>query len=86
MNVNTAKNIVEDYVIKLSGVKSHAIFGFEVKDGFVFSLRPDKWPKDEVLMDPFFKVSASGKVTEYSPVMDPEEFKEGMKDRIKFTK
>ena len=57
---------------------------FEVKDGYVFSLRPDKWPKDEILMDPFFKVSANGKVTEYSPVMDPKEFREGMQNRIKF--
>ena len=95
MNINVAKKIVEDYVKKSSGVKSHAIFGFEVKDGYVFSLRPDKWPKDEVLMDPFlpkdevlmdpfFKVSANGKVTEYSPVMDPKEFREGMQNRIKF--
>lgn len=84
MNINVAKKNVEDYVKKSSGVKSHAIFGFEVKDGYVFSLRPDKWPKDEVLMDPFFKVSANGKVTEYSPVMDPKEFREGMQNRIKF--
>lgn len=86
MNVNTAKKVVEEYVSKSSGVASHAISAFEVKDGYVFSLRPDKWPKDEVLMDPFFKVSANGKVTEYSPVMDPKEFREGMQNRIKFTR
>jgi hypothetical protein len=86
MNINTAKKIVEDYVNKSSGVRSHAISAFEVKDGYVFSLRPDKWPKDEILMDPFFKVSANGKVTGYSPVMDPKEFREGMKNRIEFTK
>ena len=55
MNVNTAKKIVEEYVSKSSGVRSHATSVFKVKDGFVFSLMPDKWKKNEVLMDPFFR-------------------------------
>ena len=84
MNADIAKKIVEEYVSKSSGIRSHATSVFKVKDGFVFSLMPDKWKKNEVLMDPFFKVSLNGKVTEYSPVMNPEEFGEGINNRIDF--
>lgn len=84
MNVNAAKKIVEEYVSKSSGVTSHATSAFKVKDGYVFSMRPNKWKKDDILMDPFFKVSANGKITEYSPVMDPREFREGMKNMVEF--
>lgn len=52
-------------------------------DGYLFSLKPKSWGDDEYVLDGFFKVSSQdGKISEYSPVMDPAEFKEAMKNEI----
>lgn len=54
--------------------------GMELSDGYLFSIRPKNWKDDQVVLDGFFKVSKSdGKISEYSPVMNPEEFKTAMK-------
>lgn len=84
MTIKDGKKVIESYIEKNFKTKSHAICGFTVKDGFVYSVRPDDWDDKEILADPYFKVSNTGKVTEYSPVMDPKEFREGQKHLVKF--
>lgn len=55
---------------------------FKLPDGYLFCIKPKNWPQDEYLLDGFFKVSNDGIMSEYSPVMDPEEFKESLKNEI----
>lgn len=51
--------------------------------GYICSLKPKNWNPNEMLMGNFFKVSKSDcKISEYSPVMDPEEFKLAMKNTV----
>lgn len=59
---------------------SNIICAMRMKDGFLFSIKP-KNAKDYVL-DAFFKVDNNGNITDYSPVMNPEEFKEAMNNII----
>lgn len=61
---------------------SKIIGAFKIKDGYLFSLKPKSWKDDEYVLDGFFKVTDKEGITEYSPVMDPAEFKEAMKNRI----
>lgn len=61
---------------------SKIIGAFKIKNGYLFSLKPKSWKDDEYVLDGFFKVSDDEGITEYSPVMDPAEFKEAMKNRI----
>lgn len=49
--------------------------GMKTKLGFIFALRPKNFDSSKQLLDPYFQVTTTGKVQEYSPVMDPEEFK-----------
>ena len=54
---------------------SHIVCAMQVPSGYVFSIKPNDWDDNSTLLDGFFKVSTTdGKLTEYSPVMDPEEF------------
>lgn len=46
----------------------------QLKDGYLFAIKPKNWNPKEILLDPFFKVDSKGKLTEYSPVMDTKEF------------
>lgn len=49
--------------------------------GYIVSIQPKKWDENELLLDPFFKVSKKdGSMSEYSPVMDPEEFKKALQN------
>lgn len=60
---------------------SIVVAGMKGKDGYIFSIRPRNWEGD--LLSPFFKVSFNdGTLTEYSPVMAPEEFKDAMRNPI----
>lgn len=62
---------------------SNVIGAFKIPSGYIFSLKPKTWKNDEYVLDGFFKVSnRDGKIIEYSPVMDPEEFKTALKNRI----
>lgn len=79
MNIETAAKIACD---KLGN--SVAIGGFKVNGGWVVALKPKNW-KGGTLMDPYFKVTEGKIVTEYSPVMDPKEFREGLKSWIKLS-
>lgn len=61
---------------------SDIIGAFKLPDGYLFSIKPKSWSKDEYVLDGFFKVSDAGVISEYSPVMDPEEFKEALQNEI----
>jgi hypothetical protein len=61
---------------------SDIIGAFKLTDGYLFSIKPKSWSQDEYVLDGFFKVSSTGVISEYSPVMDPEEFKEALQNEI----
>lgn len=61
---------------------SDIIGAFKLSDGYLFSMKPKSWSQDDYVLDGFFKVSNDGVMSEYSPVMDPEEFKEALKNEI----
>ena len=73
-----AKNII---------LKTHSdskiVGSYKIPTGYVFSLKPKNWKKDEYVLDGFFKVSnETGKISEYSPIMNPDEFKEMFNNKI----
>lgn len=46
---------------------------------FVVSIQPNDWNPGEMLLDPYFSVDKkTGKVSEWTPIMDPEGFKEAL--------
>lgn len=56
---------------------------YKIPTGYVFSLKPKNWKKDEYVLDGFFKVSnETGKISEYSPTMNLDEFKEMFNNKI----
>lgn len=61
---------------------SDIIGAFKLTDGYLFSIKPKSWSQDEYVLDGFFKVSNTGVISEYSPVMNPEEFKEALQNEI----
>lgn len=59
------------------------ITAFETNSGFVFSIRPKVWDDSEPILDAFFVVDKkNGTVREYSPLIDPEEFKYSIHNRV----
>ena len=52
----------------------------ELKDGLLFSIKPKKI--NDYVLDAFFKVNNHGEIKEYSPVMNPDEFKYAMKNIV----
>ena len=73
-NFDEAKEIVlynvRDWIIRAA---------FKLKDGYLFSIAPDM---EAEIVGGFYKVSYEGEMEEYSPVMDPQEFKEALKNPI----
>ena len=61
---------------------SNIVASFKTPTGYIFSLKPKSWSDSETVLDGMFKISNPGKMTEYSPVADPEEFKLALKNRI----
>ena len=62
---------------------SNIVASFKIPSGYVFSIKPKNWNDETYVLDGFFKVNSdTGKITEYSPVMDPEEFKKALNNRI----
>lgn len=59
---------------------SELLCSMQLKDGFLFSIKPKS--TDDYVLDGFFKVTNAGAIEEYSPVMNPEEFKESFKHII----
>ena len=64
----------------LSGHKNCKVTSvMDIKDNFVVAIEPNNWNQDEILMDPFFAVNKqTGKVSEWTPIMDPEGFKQAL--------
>lgn len=54
-----------------------------LKNAYLFSIQPKSYAGNNYALDAYFKVDYSGKISEYSPVMDPEEFKNAMQNRIR---
>lgn len=54
-----------------------------LKNGYLFSIQPKSYKNNEYALDAYFRVDYSGKISEYSPVMDPAEFKKAMANRIR---
>lgn len=51
----------------------------DMKSMFVVSIQPSKWNPNEMLLDPYFSVDKkTGKVSEWTPVMNPEGFKKAL--------
>lgn len=51
----------------------------DMKTMFVVSIQPKNWKPDEMLLDPYFSVNKkTGKVSEWTPIMDPEGFKKAL--------
>lgn len=73
---NAKKKILEKFS------DSNVIASFKLPTGYIFSLKPKNWGDDRYVLDGFFKVDSSGKISEYSPVMDPKEFKTALQNRI----
>ena len=55
----------------------------DAKKSYIVSIKPKSWSENEAVLDGFFKVSkVDGKLSEYSPVMDPDEFGYALKHPI----
>ena len=55
----------------------------ETPDSYIFNIQPKDWDDNDYVLDGFFKVSKTdGDLSEYSPVMDVEEFKAALKNII----
>lgn len=52
---------------------------FSAEFGFVFSMLPESLSKNDYVLGGFYSVSFAGEINGYSPVMNPEEFKEIMR-------
>lgn len=77
MEYNKAKEkLLEEYK------DSRVVASYKIKNGFIFSIKPKSWADDQYVLDGFFKVDDANGITEYSPVMNPEEFKRALKSRV----
>ena len=55
----------------------------DTPSGYILYIQPKDWDKSKGICNGYFKINkTTGKISEYSPVMDPEEFKTAMKNRI----
>lgn len=58
----------------------------DMKNAFVVSIEPKNWKQDEMLLDPYFSVDKkTGKVSEWTPIMDPEGFKQAVASGVVYT-
>lgn len=74
---NAKKKILEKY--------SDSIINsiMNTPSGYIFNIQPKFWGEKDTLLGGFFKVSKTdGKLTEYSTVMNPAEFREALKNTI----
>jgi hypothetical protein len=72
---NSARNVI------LNKFKDSEIMcAMFIPNGFLFSIKPKR--TSDYVLDGFFTVDYSGSVKEYSPVMNPDEFKTAMKNII----
>ena len=78
--VNTKLYIRAKKILLEKFKDSEILCAMTIKNGFLFSIKP-KNAKDYVL-DAFFKVTHEGSIEEYSPVMNPKEFRNAMNNVI----
>lgn len=51
----------------------------DMKSKYIVSIQPNNWNPGEMLLDPYFSVDKkTGKVSEWTPIMDPEGFKNAL--------
>ena len=55
---------------------------YKLSDGYLFLAVPKDLPEEDFVLGGYFKVAFSGQLQEYSPVMNPEEFKQALINRI----
>lgn len=77
LSIKDAKNIVLDKY-KDSVITTVML----LKDGYLFAIKPRNWNETEIILQPFFKVSNTGQLSEYSSVANPSEFKEALNNVI----
>lgn len=77
MSYNDAKRIL---LSKYSD--SIVTFSYKTPDGYVFCIKPKGWDDNKILIDPYFKVLNTGKIIEWNPVMNIEEYKKYSKNPI----
>ena len=54
----------------------------KLPDGYLFSFIPENLKKNEFFVGGYSKVTFTGQLQDYSPVFNPEEFKQALKNRI----
>ena len=57
---------------------------YQINSGYIFSIAPTDIEKDSYVLGGFYKIRKNdGGVEEYSPVMNPKEFREALSCRIR---
>lgn len=55
----------------------------DIPTGYVVNIQPKDWNPNNVVLDGFFKVDKrSGKISEYSPVIDTKEFRYALEHSV----
>ena len=55
---------------------------YRLPDGYLFLSVPNDLDEESIVFDGYDKVTFTGQLQEYSPVFNPEEFKQALKNRI----
>ena len=73
----TYEEAIKKVLLKHKDCKCTSVL--DMNSVFVVSIQPKKWNPGEMLLDPYFSVDKkSGKVSEWTPIMDPEGFKKAL--------
>lgn len=73
----TYKDAIKKVLSKHKDCKCTSVL--DMKSAFIVSIQPKNWNQDEMLLDPYFAVDKkTGKISEWTPIMDPEGFKEAI--------
>ena len=68
---------IKNVLSKHKGCKCTSVL--DMNSMFVVSIQPKNWKPGEMLLDPYFSVDKkTGKVSEWTPIMDPEGFKKAL--------
>lgn len=55
---------------------------YRLSDGYLFLFVPKDLSTKEFFLGGYFKVTTTGQLQEYSPVFNPEEFKQALKNQL----
>lgn len=73
----TYEEAIKKVLLKHKDCKCTSVL--DMNSVFVVSIQPKKWNPGEMLLDPYFSVDKkSGKISEWTPIMDPEGFKKAL--------